>query len=127
LGWPEQVTRAAKEHFLQASKIQSQMIDQAMNAWQQQLKTPHARSGISGFMFQAPVPSQFTVPAAEMMRFSEMTLAPFKLWIEAAETWQRTWMAAMSGGAFPESSSMARAPSSQALEASTRESRQSRW
>jgi hypothetical protein len=47
LGWPEQVTRAAKEHFLQASKIQSQMIDQAMNAWQQQLKTPQGRTNRS--------------------------------------------------------------------------------
>jgi hypothetical protein len=126
LGWPEQVTRAARENFRQASKIQSHMIDQAMDAWQQQLKTQHARSGIPGFIFQAPAPSQSTIPASEMIRFSEMALAPFKLWIEAAETWQRTWMTAMSGGAFPGPSSMARAPSSQGLEASTRESRPSR-
>jgi hypothetical protein len=119
LGWPEQVTRAAKEHFLQASKIQSHMLDQAMDAWQQQLKTQHAQSGIPAFIFQASVPSQFTIPASEMM------LTPFKLWIEAAETWQRTWMTAMSGRAFPEFSSMARAPSSQGLEASTRETRPS--
>jgi hypothetical protein len=126
LGWPEQVTAAAKEHFLKASKMQSLMIDQAMDAWQQQLKTQHARSGIPGFIFQAPAPSQFTIPASEMMRFSEMTLAPFKLWIEAAETWQRTWMTAMSGGAFPEPSFVAGAPSSQMPGASTRKSRPSK-
>jgi hypothetical protein len=126
LGWPEQVTAAAKEHFLKASKMQAHMIDQAMDAWQQQLKSHTARSGVPGFIFQAPVASQFTIPASEMMRFSEMTLAPFKLWMEVAETWQRTWMAAMSGGAFPEPSSMTIAPSSQGLEASTRESRPSR-
>jgi hypothetical protein len=126
LGWPDQVTRAAKEHFLQASKIQSNMIDQAMDTWQQQLKSQNAHSGTPGFIFQAPVPSQFTIPASDMMRFSEMTLAPFKLWIEAAETWQRTWITTMSRGAFPEPSSMSRPPSSQGLEASTRESRPSR-
>lgn len=126
LGWPEQVTRAAKEHFLQASKIQSNMIDQAMDTWQQQLKSQNAHSGIPGFIFQAPVPSQFTIPASEMMRFSEMTLTPLRLWMEAAETWQRTWMTTMSRGAFPEASSMARAPSSHRLEASTRESTPSR-
>lgn len=113
LGWPEQITVAAKEHFLKASKMQSHMIEQAMDVWQQQLKSQNARSGVPGFIFQTPVPSQFTMPVSEMTRFGEMTLAPFKLWIEAAEIWQRNWMAAMSGGALPEPSSMTKAPSSQ--------------
>jgi hypothetical protein len=126
LGWPEQVTVAAKEHFLKASKIQSHMIEQAMDVWQQQLKSQTVRSGVPGFIFQTPASAQFTMPVSEMMRFGEMTLAPFKLWIEAAETWQRTWMIAMSGGALPEPSSMTKAPASQRLEASTRESRPSR-
>jgi hypothetical protein len=53
------------------------------------------------------VTSQFTMPSSEMLRFSEMTLAPFKLWIEAAETWQRNWMAATWGGVLlPEPPSM---------------------
>jgi hypothetical protein len=98
LGWPEQVTAAVKEHFLKASKMQSDMIEQAMDAWQQQLKTQSARSGVPGFILQAPTPSQLTMPVAEMMRLGEITLAPFKLWIEAAEAWQRNWVAAMSGG-----------------------------
>ncbi len=126
LGWPDQVTAAAKEHFLRGSKMPAHMIDQAMDAWQQLLKSHTVRSGVPGFTFQAPVASQFTIPASEMMRFSEMTLAPFKLWMDVAEAWQRTWMAAMSGGAFPGPSSMTIAPSSQGLEASTRESRPSR-
>ena len=126
LGWPEQVTVAAKEHFLKASKMQSHMIEQAMDAWQQHLKSQTARSGVPGFMLQIPAPSQFTVPVSEMMRFGEMTLAPFKLWMEAAETWQRNWIAAMSGGTLLEFSSMTKAPSSQRLEASTRESRPNR-
>ena len=82
LGWPEQVTVAAKEHFLKASKMQSYMIEQAMDVWQQQLKPQNARTGVPGFIFQTPAPSQFTMPVSEMMRFGEMTLAPFKLWIE---------------------------------------------
>jgi hypothetical protein len=66
------------------------------------------------------------MPVSEMMRLGQMTLAPFKLWIEVAETWQRNWMTAMSGGALPEPSSMTKAPSSHGLEASTKESRPSR-
>jgi hypothetical protein len=95
LGWPEQVTASVKEHFLNASKMQSDMIEQAMDAWQQQLKTQSTRSGVPGFILQAPAPSQLAVPVSEMMRLGEMTLAPFKLWIEAAEAWQRNWVAAM--------------------------------
>jgi hypothetical protein len=123
LGWPEQATVAAKEHFLKASKMQSHMIEQAMDVWQQQLKSQNARSGVPGFLFQAPAPSQFTMPASEMMRFGEMTLVPFKLWIEVAETWQRNWMAAMSGAALPAPPQWAikTAPVERASDASTKE------
>src|SRR5262245_39815264 len=95
------------------------MIDQAMDAWQQQPKTKHMRSGIPGFIFRAPACSGFTIPASEIMRFGEMTLAPFKLRIEAAETWHLDGRNV--GEAFPEHSSIARAPSSRGLGASTRE------
>jgi hypothetical protein len=126
LGWPEQVTVAAKEHFLKASKMQSHMIEQAMDVWQQQLKSQKPRSSVPGFTFQVPATSQFTMPVSEMMRFGEMTLAPYKLWIEVAETWQRNWMAAMSGGALPEPSSMTNAPFAQGWKSQRGESTPSR-
>src|SRR5262249_32940577 len=76
LGWPEQATNVAKEHFLKASSIQAQMIEQAMDLWQQQLKAQNRRSGAAGSALQAPTPSQSTRPASEMMRFGGMTLTP---------------------------------------------------
>jgi hypothetical protein len=118
LGWPEQATSAAKEHFLNASSIQSQMIEQAVELWQQQLKAQNWRSGAPG-SFQPPTPSQFTRPTSELMRFGGMTL-PFVLWIEAAQAWQRAWLSTMSGGALPESSPMT---STRQMEPSTREDR----
>jgi hypothetical protein len=121
LGWPEQATSAAKEHFLKASGIQSQMIEQAMELWQQQLKAQNWRSGVPG-TFQAPTPSQFTLPTSEMMRFGEVTLNPFVLWIEAAQAWQRAWISAMSGEALPGPSSMT---STRRTEPSTTEDRPS--
>jgi hypothetical protein len=124
LGWPEQVTAAVKEHFLKTSKIQSDMIEQAMDVWQQQLKSQNTRPVVPGFIFQAPAPSQFTVPVSEMMRLSEMTLAPFKLWMEAAETWQRTWMTAVVGRSLART--FIHGQGSQGLQAPTRESRPSR-
>jgi hypothetical protein len=124
LGWPERATSAAKEHFLKASSIQSQMIEQAMEVWQQQLKSQNWRSGVPGYLpAQALTPSQFTLPASEMMRFGGMTLSPFMLWIEAAQAWQRAWISAMSGGALAEPSSMAPI---RRTEPATREDRPSR-
>ena len=38
-GWPNSVTVATREHLLQASKVQAQMIDQLMGDWEQQLKS----------------------------------------------------------------------------------------
>jgi hypothetical protein len=32
-----------------------------------------------------------------MMRLQELTLTPFKFWIQAAEMWQRNWTNAMTG------------------------------
>src|SRR5262245_12313337 len=43
LGWPEQTTKTAKEQILNASSIQSQMIGQAMELWQQQLQAQNWR------------------------------------------------------------------------------------
>src|SRR5262245_5658437 len=105
MGWPEQATKDAKEHFLKAASTQSQMIEQAIELWQQQLKAQDWRSGST---FQTPTPWQFA-QAPEMMRLSEMTLTPFTLWIEAAQAWQRAWVSTMFGGALPEHSSMSTA------------------
>ena len=106
LGWPEHATNAAKEQFLKASSMQSQMIEQAMDLWQQQLKAQNWRSGGAGSLLQAPTPSQFTQPTSELMRFSGMPLTPFNLWIEAAQAWQHAWLSTMFGGALAQPSSM---------------------
>ncbi len=96
MGWPDHVTAGAREHLLKASKMQAQTIDQVMNAWEQQLKSSNASSGVpEGLRFQSPD------PVSEMMRFGEMTFAPFKLWMQAAEMWQHNWAAVMSGSVDP--------------------------
>jgi hypothetical protein len=102
MGWPDQFTSAAREHLTKASKTQTYMIDQVMDAWEHQLKSSNIPSGLfEGFKFQAPplFGSAYMYPASEMMRLQELTLAPFKLWIQAAEMWQRNWADLMSGSA----------------------------
>ena len=40
MGWPKEVVEASSAYLTQASKIQLQMIDQFMDAWQAQAKSP---------------------------------------------------------------------------------------
>ena len=104
MGWPDHVTAAARENLLKASKAQTHMIDQVMDAWERQLKSLDIPQGMpAGLMFQMPAFSgaAFSDPVFEMMRFGEMTLVPFRLWVQAAEAWQRSWVAAMSGSTEP--------------------------
>jgi hypothetical protein len=97
LGWTEQASSAAKENLLKASNLQLQMIEQAMELWQQELKAQNWRSDLPGSRLQAPTPMQFT-------RLLPLTLTPFQLWIEVAEAWQRAWISTMSGGALSDPS-----------------------
>lgn len=104
LGWPDHVIVSVKDHLLKASKIQTHMIDQVMDAWEQRLKSPYAPAGVPE-TFKLQMPSIGGVPFADplsgMTHLTEMTLAPFRLWMQAAELWQRSWTAAMSGVAKP--------------------------
>jgi hypothetical protein len=102
MGWPDQFTVAAKEQLTRASKTQTYMIDQVMDAWEHQLKASTIPAGLpESFRFQAPAlfGSAFIDPVSEMKRLQELTLAPFKFWIQAAEMWQRNWADVMSGSA----------------------------
>jgi hypothetical protein len=88
--WPNSVTVATREHLLQASKVQAQMIDQLMGDWEQQLKSRGATPDPS--MSRRPSVAN---PVVEMMRLGEMTFTPFKIWLHAAEAWQRSWAEAL--------------------------------
>jgi hypothetical protein len=89
-GWPNSVIVAAREHLWKASKVQTQMVDQLMSAWQHQLKSRSKPPDAS----MLPMRST-TDPMSELIGLGEMTLTRFKICLSAAETWQRTWADAM--------------------------------
>jgi hypothetical protein len=91
MSWPDDWNAGAREHLLKASKMQTQMIDQIMDAWEQQLKSPARLQGAAMLPMPALSASGSNDPMADMMRFWEMFPA-FKLWMQAAEQWQRQWM-----------------------------------
>ena len=85
MGWSKELVEASRMHLVQASKMQMQIIDQLMDAWQAQVKSP--------------MPGQFI---AQLRPYSAIGLgprseiAPVQLWMEAAEMWQRNWASAFS-------------------------------
>lgn len=99
MGWPDHFIIAAKDHLTKASKTQTYMIDQIMDAWERQLKSSSSSSGLpESFKFQTPslFGPPLIDPASEIMRLQELSLAPFKLWMQSAEMWQRSWADIMS-------------------------------
>ena len=85
MGWPKEVVEASRVYVVQASKMQTHMIDQLMDAWQAQVKSP--------------MPGQFV---AQLQPYSVIGLGPragiepVQLWMESAQMWQRNWASAFS-------------------------------
>jgi hypothetical protein len=46
LGWPEQIVDATREQFQNIIKMQTQMMDQIMDAWEEQIKSPNPSSAM---------------------------------------------------------------------------------
>ena len=90
MGWPDEAVKTTREYLQHTAKLQTQVIDQLMERWKQQLKSPIAPMVIPrGLTGQTSGPSASTLAGA-MPDFD--ALAPWKMWLQAAEMWQRTWM-----------------------------------
>ena len=85
MGWPDQAIRTTREHLENAAKAQTDMIDQIVEGWKRQLKSTTTPMAIPrGF---AQLTSALPSP-----KFEFNPLAPWTLWFQAAEMWQRAWM-----------------------------------
>ncbi|CFX16992.1 conserved protein of unknown function [Candidatus Filomicrobium marinum] len=113
MGWPDNVIETTRMQMQNASQMQLQMMDQVMEAWSEQLNSPTAAM---------PTPTDFMEQLQRMQAgamnagtsglgfgnmpgtggFEGMAMAPFQMWMQAAEMWQRNMASAMSmwtGGA----------------------------
>jgi hypothetical protein len=71
------------EHLEKASKAQTEIIDQIMEIWKQQVMSPGAMGVPRSFSGQG-------LASGAMPAFDPM--APWTFWMQAAEAWQRAWM-----------------------------------
>jgi len=100
VGWPENLVDATRQQLQQASKIQLHMIDQIMEAWQQQVKNPS--TGVNPAEFFKGLPqwpgmdgSNPFVPG-NIPNFGAMQAGnPMQFWLQAADMWQKSWTSAM--------------------------------
>lgn len=102
MGWPENMIDSARAQMQEASRMQLQMMDQLMDAWSKQLKSPNvSMASPNEFMEQMKKFQQMgmnAMPGASSMPpgMSGMAMAPFQMWMQAAEMWQRNMASAMS-------------------------------
>lgn len=115
MGWPPNVIEATREQIQNASEMQLQLMDNVMNAWSEQINSPTAAM---------PTPNDFMEQLQKMQAnmmnpgssnffgmpgvsgLGGMNMAPFQMWMQAAEMWQRNMASAMSmwtGGQFDKS------------------------
>jgi hypothetical protein len=101
-GWPDSLNDATKSQLMQATKMQTGMIDHMVKAWQTQLKSPASQNQFLGSLTQVPgtqVPGT-QVPGihdtVKPIDLTNLALAPTQLLIQSMELWRKNWTDAMS-------------------------------
>jgi len=97
LGWPDHIVEATVRQLKQGSSIQLQLIDQIMDAWRMQLKSPGAYSMLANLPppMQGLPASGFGLPRAGIPGMESLPATPLQFWMQAAEMWQKQWTSAM--------------------------------
>ena len=92
LGWPEQVVDGTRAQIQNITKMQIQTVDQVMDVWEEQIKSPNpSRPILSKFK---PFPSLSPVDAWSSA--SPMaSMNPLQIYMQFAEQWQKGWMDAI--------------------------------
>jgi hypothetical protein len=92
LGWPEQIVDATRSQMQTLTKTQIQMMDQMMDAWEEQIKSPNAPAmlsklkSLSSFGPAGSWPNLAEVSAMNPMQFVEQWQ---KVWSDAMAFWTK--------------------------------------
>ena len=109
MGWPADFVDMTRQQMQTSTKMQLQMMDQLMDVWEQQMKSPGSpismskASGMGGFPGAFPgafagmggaqsFPGFPSFPGFDM---SAMGGNPMQFWMQAAEMWQKSWQQGM--------------------------------
>ena len=91
LGWPEQIVDATRSQMQTVAKAQIQMMDQMMDAWEEQIKSPNP----SAMMSKLTSLSSFG-QAGSWPNTPDMSgMSPMQLSMQFMEQWQKVWSVSM--------------------------------
>jgi hypothetical protein len=91
LGWPEQIVDATRSQLQTVTKTQIQMMDQMMDAWEEQIKSPNPSAMLSKLKSLSDLSPAGTWPNVAGVS----AINPMQFFIQFAEQWQKTWSDAM--------------------------------
>jgi hypothetical protein len=100
LGWPEQIVDATRGQLQSITKMQIQMIDQMMDIWEAQIKSPNPMTASSAMLSKLKaLPGALPASTrANADAFAGAATNPMQFWVQFAEQWQKAWRDAMGVG-----------------------------
>ena len=90
LGWPQEIVDATRAQIETMNEMQLQLMDQVMDAWEEQIKSPNSSSAMLSRLKSV---SSFSPGAWPGAGTSQMN--PFGLYMQVAQQWQKAWTDAM--------------------------------
>jgi len=95
LGWPEQIVDATRAQMQSITKMQIQTMDQMMDAWEEQIKSPNPMTGSPSAMLSKLRALPGISPTGSWPNASALAMNPMQFWMQWAEQWQKAWADAM--------------------------------
>jgi hypothetical protein len=92
LGWPDEIVDAIHAQMQSITKLQIQTMDQIMDAWEEQIKSPNPMTASPAAMLSKlkswpGFASATTSPSAGVSQAGAMN--PLQFWMQFAEQWQK--------------------------------------
>jgi len=91
LGWPEEIAETARTQMQVINKMQAQMMDHMISAWEEQLHSPSASTEILAKLRSMPTLPIGSWPGAASSQMAN----PFEAYMQITQQWQKAWANAM--------------------------------
>jgi hypothetical protein len=87
LGWPDEIVDATHAQLQTMNEMQLQMMDQMMDTWEEQIKSPNPSSAmLSKLKSLSPFSPTTGWPGGGTPQMN-----PFGLYMQVAQQWQKAW------------------------------------
>jgi len=94
LGWQNEIVDAIRAQMQGIARLQIQMMDHIMDAWEEQIKSPNPMGSFPSMMI-SKLNSLAGLSPTGARPGGIAAMNPFQLWIQMAEQWQKASMDAM--------------------------------